>query len=136
MFCEACSKVRAEAAAEAAKAERARISGITALADKHGMTDLGRQLIEGGRSLDEARAAVLEKIGAKVEPVGEKATMPVAIWPWDSPVPVWRSPAGTDRTSAYHWLAIVDFRKSSSTVCGPPWLSATGIWIEKSGFTP
>ena len=68
------SAVRAEAAAEAAKAERARISGITALADKHGMTDLGRQLIEGGRSLDEARAAVLEKIGAKVEPVGEKAT--------------------------------------------------------------
>jgi HK97 family phage major capsid protein len=68
------SAVRAEAAAEAAKAERARISGITALADKHGMNDLGRQLIEGGRSLDEARAAVLEKIGAKVEPVGEKAT--------------------------------------------------------------
>jgi HK97 family phage major capsid protein len=57
--------VRAEAAAEAAKAERARISGITALTEKHGMADLGRQLIEGGRSLDEARAAVLEKIGAK-----------------------------------------------------------------------
>lgn len=59
------SAVRAEAAAEAAKAERARIAGITALTDKHGMADLGRQLIEGGRSLDEARAAVLEKIGAK-----------------------------------------------------------------------
>ena len=59
------SAVRAEAAAEAAKAERARISGITALTEKHGMADLGRQLIEGGRSLDEARAAVLEKIGAK-----------------------------------------------------------------------
>jgi HK97 family phage prohead protease len=68
------SAVRAEAAAEAAKAERARISGITALTEKHGMADLGRQLIEGGRSLDEARAAVLEKIGAKVEPVAEKAT--------------------------------------------------------------
>lgn len=67
------SAVRAEAAAEAAKAERARISGITALTEKHGMADLGRQLIEGGRSLDEARAAVLEKIGAKVEPVSEKA---------------------------------------------------------------
>ena len=67
------SAVRAEAAAEAAKAERARISGITALTEKHGMADLGRQLIEGGRSLDEARAAVLEKIGAKVEPVGEKS---------------------------------------------------------------
>jgi len=57
--------VRAEAAAEAAKAERARIAGITALTEKHNMADLGRQLIEGGRSLDEARAAVLEKIGAK-----------------------------------------------------------------------
>jgi HK97 family phage major capsid protein/HK97 family phage prohead protease len=67
------SAVRAEAAAEAAKAERARISGITALTEKHGMADLGRQLIDGGRSLDEARAAVLEKIGAKVEPVTEKA---------------------------------------------------------------
>jgi HK97 family phage major capsid protein/HK97 family phage prohead protease len=68
------SAVRAEAAAEAAKAERARISGITALTEKHGMADLGRQLIEGGRSLDEARAAVLDKLGAKVEPVSEKAT--------------------------------------------------------------
>jgi HK97 family phage major capsid protein/HK97 family phage prohead protease len=65
--------VRAEAAQEAAKAERARISGITALTEKHGMADLGRQLIEGGRSLDEARAAVLDKLGAKVEPVSEKA---------------------------------------------------------------
>ncbi len=67
------SAVRAEAAAEAAKAERSRISGITALAEKHGLADLGRQLIEGGRSLDEARAAVLDKLGAKVEPVSEKA---------------------------------------------------------------
>lgn len=59
------SAVRAEAAAEAAKAERARIAGITALTEKHGMADLGRQLIEGGRSLDEARTAVLDKLGAK-----------------------------------------------------------------------
>lgn len=65
--------VRAEAAAEAAKAERARISGITALTMKHGMEDLGRQLVEGGRSLDEARAAVLDKMGAKAEPVSETA---------------------------------------------------------------
>ena len=57
--------VRAEAAAEAAKAERARIAGITALTEKHGMAELGRQMIEGGRSLDEARAAVLDKLGAK-----------------------------------------------------------------------
>ena len=59
------SSVRAEAAQEAAKAERARISGITALTEKHGMADIGRQLIESGRSLDEARTAVLDKIGAK-----------------------------------------------------------------------
>jgi HK97 family phage major capsid protein/HK97 family phage prohead protease len=65
--------VRAEAAAEAAKAERARIAGITALTEKHGMAELGRQLIENGRGLDEARAAVLDKLGAKVEPVSEKA---------------------------------------------------------------
>jgi HK97 family phage major capsid protein/HK97 family phage prohead protease len=59
------SAVRAEAAAEAAKAERARIAGISALTEKHNMADLGRQLIEGGRSLDEARAAVLDKLGIK-----------------------------------------------------------------------
>lgn len=59
------SAVRAEAAAEAAKAERARIAGITALTEKHGMADMGRQLIEGGRSLDEARAAVLDKLAIK-----------------------------------------------------------------------
>ena len=57
--------VRAEAAEQAAKAERARIAGITALTDKHGMTDLGRQMIESGRSLDEARAAVLDKLDIK-----------------------------------------------------------------------
>ena len=57
--------VRAEAAAEAAKAERSRIAGITALCDQHGMADIGRQLIEGGRSLDDARAAVLDKMAAK-----------------------------------------------------------------------
>jgi len=51
--------------AEAAEAERARIAGITALTDKHNMADLGRQLIEGGRSLDEARTVVLERLGAK-----------------------------------------------------------------------
>ena len=55
--------------AEAAEAERARISGITALIEKHGMADLGRELISGGRSLDEARAVVLERMGAKQEPI-------------------------------------------------------------------
>jgi HK97 family phage major capsid protein/HK97 family phage prohead protease len=55
--------------AEAAEAERARISDINALCDKHGMADLGRQLIESGRSIDEARAAVLEKLDIHQEPV-------------------------------------------------------------------
>jgi HK97 family phage major capsid protein/HK97 family phage prohead protease len=67
------SAVRAEAAAEAAKAERARIAGITALTEKHDMADLGRQLIEGGRSLDEARTAVLDQLGVKVQPVSDTA---------------------------------------------------------------
>lgn len=65
--------VRAEAASEAAKAERIRISGITAITEKHGMADLGRQLVESGRSLDEARAAVLDQLGAKAQPVSESA---------------------------------------------------------------
>jgi len=51
--------------AEAAEAERSRISGINALCDKHNLSDLGRQLVESGRSIDEARAAVLDQLGAK-----------------------------------------------------------------------
>ena len=59
------AEVRAEVAADAAKAERSRISGITALARQHGFEELGAQLVEKGSSIDEARAVVLEKIGAK-----------------------------------------------------------------------
>lgn len=59
--------------AEAVEAERSRIAGINALCEKHGMSDLGRQLIDAGRSLDEARTAVLERMGAKQEPI-EKGT--------------------------------------------------------------
>ena len=57
--------VRAEAAAQAANAERTRIASITALTERHGLKDLGATLIENGRSIDEARAAVLEKISAQ-----------------------------------------------------------------------
>jgi len=57
--------VRAEAAAQAANAERIRIASINALTERHGLKDLGATLIENGRSIDEARAAVLEKISAK-----------------------------------------------------------------------
>ena len=48
---------------KAAEAERNRITAITALGAKHQMQDLARELIEGGRTLDEARAAVLDKLG-------------------------------------------------------------------------
>ena len=60
--------------AEAAEAERSRISSINSLCTKHGMADLGQQLVESGRSIDEARAAVLDKINTYQEPV----TMSVA----------------------------------------------------------
>ncbi len=55
---------------KAAEAERSRIAAITALGAKHGLQDLASELIEGGRSVDEARAAVLDKLdtrAAKVE---------------------------------------------------------------------
>ena len=57
--------VRAEAAAQAANAERTRIASINALTERHGLKDLGATLIENGRSIEEARAAVLEKISAR-----------------------------------------------------------------------
>jgi HK97 family phage major capsid protein/HK97 family phage prohead protease len=59
--------------AEAAEAERARISDITSLCSKHGMEDLGRQMVESGRSIDEARAAVLDKLNIPQETVTMQA---------------------------------------------------------------
>lgn len=63
--------VEVTAAANAAAAnERARISGISALSRKFaGNEDLANTLIDTGKSLDEARAAFLEKIGAKQVPL-------------------------------------------------------------------
>ena len=49
---------------KAAEAERTRIAAISALGEKHQMQDLARELIDGGRTLDEARAAVLDKLGS------------------------------------------------------------------------
>lgn len=49
---------------KAAEAERTRIAAINALGEKHQMKDLARELIEGGRTLDEARVAVLDKLGS------------------------------------------------------------------------
>ena len=55
--------------AEAVEAERSRIAQISALCDKHKMADLGQQLVESGRSIDEARAAVLDKLNIPMETV-------------------------------------------------------------------
>lgn len=54
---------------KAVEAERSRIAAITALGDKHGLQDLARELIDGGRSVDEARTAVLEKIESRTAKV-------------------------------------------------------------------
>ena len=59
--------------AEAAKAERSRIAEISALCDKHNMGEMGRQLVESGRSIDEARAAVLDKMNIPQESVNMSA---------------------------------------------------------------
>ena len=59
--------------AEAVEAERTRIAEVTSLCNKHGMEDLGRQLVESGRSIDQARAAVLEQLNIKEEPVTMQA---------------------------------------------------------------
>ena len=59
--------------AEAVEAERTRISSINALCTKHRMTDLGQQLVESGRSIDEARAAVLDKLNVPQETVNMSA---------------------------------------------------------------
>jgi HK97 family phage major capsid protein len=48
---------------KAVEAERSRIAAISALGEKHQMQELARELVEGGRTLDEARAAVLDKLG-------------------------------------------------------------------------
>lgn len=50
---------------KAVEAERSRIAAITALGEKHGLQDLARELIDGGRSVDEARAAVLDKLDTR-----------------------------------------------------------------------
>jgi HK97 family phage major capsid protein/HK97 family phage prohead protease len=50
---------------KAVEAERSRIATINALGEKHGLQELARELIDGGRSVDEARAAVLEKLDTR-----------------------------------------------------------------------
>ena len=53
---------------EAVEAERTRTASITSMGERHKLSDLARELIDGGKSIDEARAAFLDKIGTqKVE---------------------------------------------------------------------
>lgn len=63
--------------ADAVKAERERSKAITVLCEKHKMpADLARELIDGDKSLEEARAVVLEKIGrAQVPVTGHEADL-------------------------------------------------------------
>jgi HK97 family phage major capsid protein/HK97 family phage prohead protease len=62
------AKARAEAQAE----ERTRIAGISALGEKFDQRDLAKQMIESGKSLEEARAIVLDKISVRQAPVTGK----------------------------------------------------------------
>jgi HK97 family phage major capsid protein len=66
------AKIRAEGAADAAKAvesERARIATINAIGKKFGMEALAAELVNGGKSIEEARQAVMEKMGSVQKPV-------------------------------------------------------------------
>ena len=66
------SVVRSEERKKAQQEERSRITNISALGAQHGCQDLATTLVESGASIDEARAAVLERIGAKpVETVSQ-----------------------------------------------------------------
>jgi len=70
-------QVRAAAATDAVAAERTRISSISAVCSRHGMADLAATLIENGKTVAEANAAVLDKYssrGATQQPVSESAT--------------------------------------------------------------
>jgi HK97 family phage major capsid protein/HK97 family phage prohead protease len=60
----------AKATAAAKQAEKERQASINVLGEKFGDADMARQLIEGDKSIDEARAAFIEKhAGKKQEPV-------------------------------------------------------------------
>ena len=50
---------------EAKKAEKDRVAAINALGAQHRMADLAQELIDGDNSVDEARAAILEKLGTR-----------------------------------------------------------------------
>jgi HK97 family phage major capsid protein len=56
---------------EAVAAERSRISSIIAWGEKFSQADLARQLVESGRSTEEAQGVFLEKLGAKQETIDQ-----------------------------------------------------------------
>lgn len=56
---------------DAVKAERERNAAITALGEKFGKQDLARQLLEGGKSIEEAREAFLKELGFVQKPISE-----------------------------------------------------------------
>lgn len=66
--------LEAKIRAEGIETERARVAAISAMGEKFKQADLARQLVQGGKSLDEARDAFLEKIGAQ-KPVQENVAM-------------------------------------------------------------
>ena len=66
--------MRAQAAADAAAAERTRIAGITSLTREHGV-DISQGLIERGASLEEAQREVLAEIAKRAkQPAQPKAS--------------------------------------------------------------
>ncbi len=92
-----------------------------------------------GVAADEAPSfKVVESVVAPVfsVPSGLKATTPLSIRPWGRLGSVWTADDGSARTSAYHWLATFDFRKSTTTLRVPPLESDTGMVTEKSGLMP
>jgi HK97 family phage major capsid protein len=63
-----------------AKAERDRQSAIRALTKKHGVESLGDELIDGGKSVEEARQAVLEKLGSRQQqPLSQPLASPLGL---------------------------------------------------------
>lgn len=58
---------------EARSEERTRISTIVAMGKRFGQEELAEQLVNSDKSLDEARAAIIEKIEVKAKPITEGA---------------------------------------------------------------
>lgn len=62
--------------AEAAIAERTRVSGITQLCERHGVADLRASLVDNGATLDAARAAILDAVATR-DAGGTSSRLPI-----------------------------------------------------------